>query len=264
MKITFYLYNAFIIEWGDKKLAIDPGALFAYWFSFAPLIPKEEWEDITHIFATHGDPDHYWHADRVAKTSGAPIIFNKSMIEQKNGKAVMLGPRSKGLSFDTPVSKFYTLSVDETIEVDGMKICGIKTTHGPLTIKMGPFKKTEIPVANERIGWGAIGFHILYNGKSIVNLGDTLLHTDDWKNLDSPDILMLPIGGTTIGNTMGENTALEAIKIIQPKVVIPVHYNCPMLFRKNGNPANVIMFKEEAEKLGVDCRILKKGQSLII
>jgi len=28
MKITFYGYNAFIIESKDKKIAIDPGALF--------------------------------------------------------------------------------------------------------------------------------------------------------------------------------------------------------------------------------------------
>lgn len=28
MKITHYLYNAFIIESGGKKIAIDPGALF--------------------------------------------------------------------------------------------------------------------------------------------------------------------------------------------------------------------------------------------
>jgi len=32
MKITFYGYNSFIIESGDKKIAIDPGALFFYWF----------------------------------------------------------------------------------------------------------------------------------------------------------------------------------------------------------------------------------------
>lgn len=61
MRITFYGYNAFLIESGDKKLAIDPGALFFYWFRFTPLIPKPKWESITHIFVTHGDPDHYWH-----------------------------------------------------------------------------------------------------------------------------------------------------------------------------------------------------------
>src|SRR5210317_1531456 len=121
MKITFYSYDAFIVEWDDKKIAIDPGALFAYWFSFAPLIPKEEWKDITHIFVTHGDPDHYWHADRVAKVSGAPVIFNQTMVREVDGKSLMLGPRSKGMKFDTPVSNYHTLSVDETIELEGMK-----------------------------------------------------------------------------------------------------------------------------------------------
>jgi transposase-like protein len=29
-------------------------------------IRKSEWDDITHIFVTHGDPDHYWHFDQVA------------------------------------------------------------------------------------------------------------------------------------------------------------------------------------------------------
>ena len=261
MKITYYLYNAFIIEWDDKTIAIDPGALFAYWFSFAPLIPKEEWKDITHIFVTHGDPDHYWHADRVMNASGSPIIFNKTMIEQKDGKTLMLGPRSKGLAFDTPVTNYHILSVDETIDVDGMKIKGIKTSHGPLTIKVGPIVKTENPGPKERIGWGSTGFQISYKGRTIVNLGDTLLHASEWEKIQNPDVLMVPIGGSQIGNTMDEKEALEAVNIIKPRMVIPMHYNCPILFNKNGNPADDIMFKREAEKFGVDCEILTKGQS---
>ena len=67
MKITYYLYNTFIIESGSKKIAIDPGGLMFYFFRFTTMIPKSEWESITHIFVTHGDPDHYWHMDRVAK-----------------------------------------------------------------------------------------------------------------------------------------------------------------------------------------------------
>ena len=67
MRITRYLYNAFLIESSDKKIAIDPGALFFYFFRFSPLIPESEWSGITHIFVIHGDPDHYWHTDRVAK-----------------------------------------------------------------------------------------------------------------------------------------------------------------------------------------------------
>lgn len=264
MKITHYLYNAFIIEWNDKKIAIDPGALFAYYFSFASLIPKKEWKDITHVFVTHGDPDHYWHADRVAQASGAPLIFNTSMVKELNGTKQMLGPRSKGLTFDASIKDYYTLVVGERIKVDGMTIAGIKAEHGPLTIKIGPFKKTEHPCSGERIGYGNMGFEICYQGISIINMGDTLLLPNSWKHLPSPDVLMIPIGGRTIENTMDEVEALEAIKTIKPGVVIPTHYNCPMLFKKRGNPANVRWFKAEVEQLGFECCILGKGESLIM
>lgn len=264
MKITYYSYNAFIIEWSDKKIAIDPGALFAYWFSFAPLIPKNKWNDITHIFVTHGDPDHYWHTDKAIKASGASIIFNESMIEQKDGKTLMLGPRSKGVTFNKVVSNFHTLSVDQTINVDGMDIRGIKTTHGPLTIKFGPFKKTEHPQKNERLGWGSLGYEISYKGKTIVNLGDTLLEADAWTCIKNPDVLMIPIGGGQADNTMDENEALEAIKIIQPKLVIPMHYDLPLLFTKHYASVDETMFRRNVEDLQIDCKILKKGQTLTI
>ena len=48
MKIIHYLYNAFVIEYGDEKLAIGPGALFFYFFRFTTLIPKSEWKGIHH------------------------------------------------------------------------------------------------------------------------------------------------------------------------------------------------------------------------
>ena len=264
MKIKYYLYNAFIIEWEDKKIAIDPGALFAYWFSFASLIPKEEWEDVTHIFVTHGDPDHYVYADKVMEASGAPIIFNKTMIKELGGKPQMLGPRSKGMAFDAAVSNYHTLSVDETIDVDGMKIKGIKTTHGPLTVKIGPFKKTEDPAKNERVGWGSLGYEINYKSLKIVNLGDSLLELEAWKKIKNPDVLMIPIGGRELENTMDEDEALEAIKVIQPKLVIPMHYDLPVLFTKHYASVDEAMFLREIENLGTQCKILKKGEQIIV
>ena len=264
MKITHYLYNAFIIESGDKKIAIDPGGLMFYFFQFTTLIPKPEWNDITHIFVTHGDPDHYWHADRMAAISNAPIICNKTMVKKMDGKNLMLGPRDKGLAFSKVVSKIHTLSVDETIEVDGMTITGIKTTHGSLTFSFGPFSKTVKPGPEERIGWGAIGFKIQFDGKMIVNLGDTLLHADEWKSIDTPDVLMLPIGGRAVHNTMDENEALQAVQIMKPNHVIPCHYNCPAFFSKEYNPADEVAFKRGVEELGINCSILRKGDSITI
>ena len=232
MKITHYLYNTFIIESGDKKIAIDPGALFFYFFRFTTLIPKSEWKDITHIFVTHGDPDHYWYMDRIVEISNAPVICNKTMVRNIKGKMLMLGPRDRGLVFTTPIEKLHTISVDETIKLDEMSITGIKATHGPVTFKLGPFSKTLHPGPNERVGWGAIGFKIQLDGKTIVNLGDTLLHEKEWQTIKDPDVLMIPIGGRIIPNTMNEEEALQAVRIMKPKLVIPCHYNCPVFFSK--------------------------------
>ena len=264
MKITHYLYNAFIIENGDKKIAIDPGGLMFYFFRFTTLIPKSEWKGITHIFVTHGDPDHYWHADRLAEYSDAPIICNKTMIKEIGGRNLMLGPRDKGLAFTKEIRNVHTISVDETLEIDGMKITGIKATHGSLFIGFGPFSKEISPGPTERIGWGAIGFKIEIDGKIIVNLGDTLLHLEEWKSINHPDVLMIPIGGRAVHNTMDELEALQAVELIQPKLVIPCHYNCPAFFSKKYNPANDKAFKRSVEKLGLRCVILGSGDSITI
>ena len=74
---------------------------------------------------------------------------------------------------------------------------------------------------------------------------------------------MLPIGG------MGQNTwtmdvdeALQAVKLIAPKTVIPCHYNVPFFWKRCFAKADDIAFKREVETLGVDCCILGSGESL--
>ena len=264
MKISHYLYNTFVIESGDKKIAIDPGGLMFYFFRFTTLIPKTEWKNITHIFVTHGDPDHFWHADRLAEVSGAPVICNKSMFRQVNGETLMLGPRDKGLAFTTKIEHSHLLTVGETIRIDDMYVTGLKATHGSLTFKFGPFSKTLHPGPDERIGWGALGFKIEIDGKTLVNLGDTLLHLEDWKSIHEPDVLMIPIGGKKVHNTMDEQEALEVVKMLKPKLVIPCHYNCPALFSRRYNPADANYFKKESERSGSNCEILLKGEQITI
>jgi L-ascorbate metabolism protein UlaG (beta-lactamase superfamily) len=262
MKISHYLYNTFLIESDDKKIAIDPGAKLLYYFRLPTLIPKSEWNDITHIFVTHGDPDHHWHTDRVADASNAPVICNKTMVQNKDDKKLMLSTRKGGLTFKTQIKKLHTISVDETIELDGMSITGIKTTHGPLTLKLGPLSKTVHPGPDERVGWGAIGFKIEIDGKTIVNLGDTLLHKKEWREITNPDILMIPIGGKAVHNTMDEEEALKAVRLMKPKLVIPCHYNVPAFFTKKYNPADDKMFKKEVEKMGIKCELMYSSDSI--
>ena len=262
MKITHYLYNTYLIEAGNRKVAIDPGALFLYYFRLTTLIPKTEWPSITHIFITHGDPDHYWHADRVARASGAAVICNKTMLRDDSGQELMLGPRSKGLTFTTAIKNVRPITVGETLDLDGMTVTGIKTMHGELVLKLGPFSKTVKPGPQERIGWGSIGFNIGIDGKHIVNLGDTLLLSDEWKMIYQPDVLMIPIGGKAAHNTMDEDEALEVVNIMKPAMVLPCHYNCPGFFTSKYNPADDAYFKREVEKLGSECIILRNADSV--
>ncbi|NKB33667.1 MAG: MBL fold metallo-hydrolase [Pseudomonadales bacterium] len=264
MKISHYLYNTFVIKTTEHKIAIDPGAMLLYPWRFTTLIPESEWPDITHILVTHGDPDHYWHTDHVARASGATVICNSIMVRNIDGSDLLLGPRSRGLAFDTEIENVKTLNVDDEIEVDGVQVRGIKATHGPLVLKFGPFSKAIEPGPHERVGWGAIGFSITVEGKTLVNLGDTLLHLSAWESLRSPDILMIPIGGKSAHNTMDEENALKAVEMIRPKIVIPCHYNCPAFFRKNYNPADAEMFSRECRKLSSNCVILGNGNSVTI
>ena len=120
------------------------------------------------------------------------------------------------------------------------------------------------PGPEERVGWGAIGFNILLEGKTIVNLGDTLLHSKEWSTIENPDVLMIPIGGRAVHNTMDEEKALQAVRLMRPNVVIPCHYNLPAFFSKRYCPADVVTFNKGVEKIGSKCVILHENESIDI
>jgi len=184
------------------------------------------------------------------------------MLHEVSGEVLALGPRTKGVAFTTKFKKIRPLSIDETIEIDGIAVTGVKTTHGELVLKIGPFTTIVKPGPDKRIGWGSIGFDINVNGKRILNLGDTLLHEKEWEMFIEPDVLMIPIGGKIARNTMSEEEAIQAVKNINPKLVIPCHYNCPGLFSKTLNPADEEKFKKGVEALGVQCSVMHTGDAI--
>ena len=262
LKIKHYWYNAFIIQSDKVKIAIDPGQNL-YLFSLGSLIPKSEWSTITHILVTHGDPDHYWQADRVAETSGAPVICGKNLVKQVGSETLLVGPRSRGIQYDTRLKKVYPLDVGETVDLNEFQVKGLRAVHGPIKLKLFGLITHEIKSGTgERIGLGAIGFEITIDNKVIVNLGDTLLQKE-WEGLQ-PDVLMIPIGGQVVKNTMNVEEALEAVKMMSPKKVIPTHYNCGALLWRKLNSANPDAFKSGIEKMGMECIIMKDGDEIIV
>lgn len=287
MRIKHYLYNAFIIEDENVKIAIDPGKHLGL-FKLNSLIPKEEWEDVTHLFVTHGDPDHFAYAIPMAKKSGAKIICGEGLEND---------------FLNENIHNVNKLKTKQTIDLGDIKVNGLKTVHGPLPVKLGfgliqminsmhdvdmcheevylgPIKlidrtiqmkarthgtikllfglirleKDNVPFAK-----GNIGFKITIGNKTIINLGDAL-YNDTWQNL-TPDVLMIPIGGV-VGNTMDVDDALKAVKLIQPKFVLPMHYNCAFLWQKNINPTDGQYFKTQVEKMGIGCQIMSYGDEI--
>ncbi len=290
MRIKHYTYNAFTIEEGNTKVAIDPGQNLKT-FHKNSLIPESEWNEITHILITHGDPDHYAFAGPLARESNASVVCGTQLL----GDFTRLG-------LDTA----HGLTVGGRVELKDIKVSGVKVNHGPLPIKMlgglisvtamvheGDKGGQEVYLAGFRIqrikkhmkvfshgtvkllfglirlekdnldfARGAIGLHIQFGGKSILNLGDSLIR-GEWRGL-APDVLMIPIGGGKMPNTMSVQEALKAVKIIAPKLVIPCHYNVPYGFIKNVNPADDIFFRDEVLKMGVDCKILAYSEEIVL
>ena len=262
MKIRHFLYNAFLIEDGKNKIAIDPGQYFSI-FNFTSLIPKEEWESITHLLITHGDPDHHWQSDRVAQASHAPVVCGKDLARVEDGKTVLIDPRGRELTSWVPFKNVHALDVGESIILGDVEVEALKSVHGPIVVPILWFKIRKQPGPGERTGLGSVGFKITLDGKTFVNLGDSIF-LEEWTRL-KPDVLMLPIGGLGDNTwTMDVSDAIEAVKRIAPKKVIPCHYNVPFLWIKNLASADDQRFKREVEKLGVECCIMKYGEEVEI
>ena len=66
------------------------------------------------------------------------------------------------------------------------------------------------------------------DGVSVCHLGDLghVLTAAQVEELGDVDVLLLPVGGVT---TINAPTAAEVVRVLEPKVVLPMHYQTPAL-----------------------------------
>lgn len=105
-------------------------------------------------------------------------------------------------------------------------------------------------------GGVACGFVITIEEKKIYFAGDTQLIKDmELLQDEKIDIAMLPIGDRF---TMGPDDAIKAAKMINPTMVIPMHYNTmPAIIQ------DPVQFKEKLkQKTGIEAMILSVGEKL--
>ncbi len=229
MRITYYRQNAFKIESTGKRILIDPGRSLS---SFRSLIPKKEWEGTSVILVTHKDPDHFGLVPAIALRCGCEVVCGwglKPLVEKKG------------------IARVRFLAVGERIDVQGVEILGLPAVHGPRKVAEAHIERDD-----EK---GSIGFSLTLEGKSVVNLGDTVF-VEEWKNIQA-DIWMLPIGGYF---TMNRKEAARAARLIKPNMVIPTHFHWKI--GPYVHPARVKKFAEEMADSGIRCVVLARGESI--
>ena len=175
------------------------------------------------ILVSHGHDDHVGDTVRIAKKTGATVGGVIELCEQ------LFAPKR-------------------------LKVL-VGNIGGTISTVFGSYKMVSAVHGSGVPGALACGFVIHIGGKNIYFAGDTALTMDMSLLKDEAiDAALLPIGGTF---TMDPSEACRAVKLIEPKLTIPMHYNTFPLIRQDPHA-----FAGTLEKEGHACRVLEVGQTL--
>src|SRR5438552_2319711 len=100
------------------------------------------------------------------------------------------------------------------------------------------------------------GVIINAGGKNIYHAGDTSLFLDMKLigEMHSIDAALLPIGDNF---TMGIDDAVKAAEFLNPRLVIPIHYNTFDVIK-----ADPEEFRRKIESIGKKCKVMQSSESL--
>jgi L-ascorbate metabolism protein UlaG (beta-lactamase superfamily) len=220
IKVTWLGHATFRIETPEAKtFYIDP------WIMGNPMCPASDRnvQKADVLLCTHGHGDHIGDAVEVGKKNNSLVvgIFELCLWLQKKG-VKQISPMNEG----------------GTQTVAGVKVTMVHAVHS-----CGIQDGDQIIYGVEACGY-VLEFS---NGVKLYHAGDTNVFSDMAiiRDLYAPKIVMLPIGDHF---TMSPREAAYACKLLQPEVVIPMHFGTfPAL---TGTPA-------ELQKLAPEVKVFK-------
>lgn len=223
-RVRWLGHACLLLESDGKRLLIDP---FLTGNPSAAIKAEEAQADF--ILVSHGHGDHVGDTIAIARRTGATVITNYEISEwlAKHGVAKVHGQQHGG---------------------------GHAFSFGRVKLTLA-FHGSALPDGSN--GGNPCGFLICLNdGKKVYDAADTGLF-GDMKLIgeEGIDLAILPIGDNY---TMGPDDALRAVKLIQPKKVLPIHYNTWGLIAQDAE-AWAARVRKETQAQPV---ILKPGESV--
>jgi len=192
--LIFHGHATFTLEVADgTRVVIDP------FFEDNPVsnIKLSEVGHVDYVLCTHGHTDHFADAVQLTKQTGATLVATYEIVGFVGSQGIEnTHPLHIGGGYDFPFGRVKMTPAHHGGQVHG-------DTTGQYTTVPG-------------------GLLITVDGKNVYHAGDTGLMTDMQLLRGKVDVAILPIGDNF---TMGPEDAAEAVRFIEPKVVIPVHYN---------------------------------------
>ena len=225
IKLTWYGHACWHIETPKGTILIDP------FISGNPLAPvKADHVKADFILVSHGHGDHLGDTIPIAKRTGALVISNFEIANYCQGQGCKTHPLHIGGSHN-----FAFGNLKLTI-----------AHHG-----------SSFP--DGRYAGNPAGFLLTIGKRKVYDAADTGLFYDmKLIGEEKIDVALLPIGDNF---TMGPEDAVRAAKLIQPKVIVPMHYNTFDVISQDPK-SFASRVKKASPKTKV--AVLKPGESLTI
>jgi L-ascorbate metabolism protein UlaG (beta-lactamase superfamily) len=226
-KLTWHGHATCSLETDDgTHLVIDP------FFDENPVCDVSVDEvEADYILVSHGHYDHIADAVRLGKRTGATVIATHEVAKFLGQQGLETSPHHIGGGVQYP---FGYVKLTPAL-------------HGGIVELPGGEAFTSLPT----------GYLIrLTSGQRFHHTGDTALLADMQLLKGFVDVAMIPIGDRY---TMGPDDAVRAVEMIQPKVVIPIHYNTwPPIAQ---DPKAFAAAVAKARQSGTTVEILAPGDS---
>src|SRR5437773_8185414 len=244
-QLTWYGQSAFkIVTSGGKVLLIDP------WLT-NPVFEKAKdeiaaLEHVDFILVTHGHSDHVGNAVEIGQKTRAKLV---ATFDLSAAIVSVLGYPSELADMETTGHMGGTL----TLLGGEVAVTFVPAWHGS-----GVSKEETAPSV---YGGNPAGVVIaIRGGPTIYHTGDTALCSDMAlvSRFHKIDIMLVCIGDHF---TMGPDRAVEAVKLVNPREVIPMHYGTfPVL---TGTP-EALERELKKRKVKAELRVMTVGETIAL